>query len=141
MATLKILVADPASGALSLGLTSPPQYVSGIDLLVQIVALELLNNGGRAIMDPNKSGGLRSLLGSNIDPNDPSEIFADVSLIVSRVATQIKASQTSTGRLPSERLSDLQLVDISTPTADSAYVYIGVINEEEQVAQAAVAIQ
>ena len=142
MATLKVLVADPATGALSLGLPSPPQYVSDIDLLVQIIVLDLLNNGGRSITEPDKGGGLRTLIGINIDPDDPSEIMADVRMIVSRVEQRIKEKQVSTGRPPSERLSTLQLIDVSPDSsADSVLVYLGVINEEEQVSQAMVALR
>jgi hypothetical protein len=114
--------------------------VEGIDLLVQIVALLFLLNGGRSISTPGRAGGLRELLGSNLDPDDPAELFADVRLIVSRVEQTIKEEQVRTQRGPSERLQALQLVDI-IPDGDngtSIEVIVAVVNEEQQQAQAVV---
>ena len=101
MPDLKVLIRDPATGRLRLGLPRPPQYVSGIDKLVQIVALLFMENGGRSITTPGRAGGLRSLLGSNINPDDPAELMADVRLITSRVEQQIKEEQVRTRRPPS----------------------------------------
>lgn len=140
MPDLKILIRDTETGRLSLGLSRPPQLVTGIDLLVQIVATLFLLNGGRSIASPGRAGGLRALLGSNINPNDPSELFADVQLIVSRVEQTIKEEQVQTRRPPSERLQALQLIDI-VPDDDigtSIEVIVTVVNEEQQQAQAVV---
>lgn len=140
MPDLKILIRDPATGRLSLGLSRPPQKVEGIDLLVQIVATLFLLNGGRSIATPGRAGGLRSLLGSNIDPSDPAELFADVGLIVSRVEQTIKEEQVRTNRPPSERLQALQLIDI-VPDGESGTaieIIVAVVNEEQQQAQAVV---
>lgn len=138
---LKVLTADPVTGALSLGLPRPPQYVSGIDKLVQIVALELLNNGGRSIANPSKGGGMRALFGSNIDPDDPSELMTDVQITVSRVEQNIKDGQVNTKRPPSELLTQLQILDIIPDESNlEVRVAIAVINEERRVGQATVAM-
>jgi len=139
---LKILVLDPATGTLVPGIPRPPQEVTGIDKLVQIVALELLNNGGRSIFNPGKGGGLRALIGGNADYDDASELFADVRITVSRVEESIKSGQVSTTRAASERLSGLQIVDITPDESTlSVNVIIGVINEEQRLAQAQVALK
>jgi hypothetical protein len=136
---LKVLIADPATGALTLGLPRPPQYVSGIDKLVQIVVLELLNNGGRSIFQPGGGGGLRAILGTNVDYDDVSELFSDVQVTISRVEENIKQAQVNTQRPPSERLGQLQIVDIVPDEANLAVeVFIGVVNEEQTLAQAVV---
>lgn len=136
---LRVLIQDPTTGALTLGLSRPPQYVSGIDKLVQIVVLELLNNGGRSIFSPGSGGGLRALLGTNIDYDDVSELFSDVQVTLSRVEENIKQAQVSTSRPPSERLSQLQIVDIIPDESNLAVdVYLGVVNEEGDLAQAVV---
>ena len=138
---LKMLLADPTTGALRLGMPRPPQFVSGIDKLVQIVALELLNNGGRSIFDPAGGGGLRALVGTNVDYDDPSEIFSDVRVTLSRVEQNIKNGQVNTTRPPSERLSQLQIVDIVPDEANlEVRVLLGVVNEEQRLGQAVVAM-
>jgi hypothetical protein len=139
MPDLKLLIRDPATGRLRLGMPRPPAVVQGIDKLVQIVALLFMENGGRSIVTPGRAGGLRALLGSNIDQSDPAELMADIRLIVSRVEEQVKQEQVRTRRPPSERLQSLQLVDI-VPDEDQPEVEIivAVINEEQQQAQAVV---
>ena len=139
MPDIKILNRDVLTGRLSVGLTVPPEYVEGIDLLVQIVALTYLNNGGRSIVTPDRAGGLREFIGSNINPDDPSELFADLRLITSQIEQLIKQEQVLTARPPSERLLRLQLIDIIPNEDDlSVEVIVAVVNEEQQQAQAVV---
>lgn len=139
MPDLQLLIRDPGTGRLRLGSPKPPVKISGIDLLVQIVALLLMNNGGRSIVSPGRAGGLRALLGTNFDPEDPSELFADIRLIVSRVEQTIKEEQVRTSRPPSERLQSLQLIDIVPDEVNfDIEVVIAVVNEEQQQAQAVV---
>lgn len=140
MSDLKVLQAD-AYGVLSLGIQRPPEYVDGIDKLVQIVALTLMTNPGRSIIDPNKGGGIRSLVGSNINPDDPGELFADIRLMVERTRDYVFQSQVNTARTPAERLSDLQLVDVVLDEYSSEVgVVLAVVNEEQIASQAMVAI-
>ena len=139
MPDLKLLTRDPITGRLRPGLTSPPQEISGIDLLVQNVALLFLTNGGRSIVVPDRVGGLLRFIGANYDPEDASELFADLRLMTSQIEQRIKEEQISTARPPSERLVALQLIDI-VPDDDQPEIEIivGVVNEEQQTAQAVV---
>lgn len=140
MPDLKLIARDD-SGRVTVAMPSPPEYVEGIDLLVQIVALTFLNNGGRSIINPDRVGGLRLLLGSNIDPDDPSEMFADLRLIASQVEQIIKREQARTSRQPSERLLRLQLVDVLPNETDlSVEVIVSVVSEDQQQAQAVVVV-
>lgn len=139
MADIKLLYRDDTTGALKVGMARPPEYVEGIDLLVQNVALLFLNNGGRSIFNPGRIGGLRDFIGYNFDPDDPSELFADIQLMTSRIEQTIKQEQVLANRLPAEKLLSLQLVDIQ-PNEDqlSIEIIVAVVNEEQQVAQAVV---
>lgn len=138
MADIQVLKKN-SRGALVPGLTRPPRYIEGIDLLVQNVALLYLNNGGRSIFQPGRAGGLRGLIGSNYDPDDPSELFADLRLMTSQIEKIIKEEQVALRRPPSERLDELQLIDISTGADETEVeVVVMVINEERQTAQAVV---
>lgn len=139
MSDLKIL-AVTVDGKLSLALARPTTKISGIDKLVQIVTLCFLNRGKRSIFNPGRTGGLRELLGSNINPDDPQELFADIRLTVNQVERFIKESQTSTQRRPSERLRQLQLVDIVPTDLQEIQLYVAVVNEENQYTRAVVVV-
>lgn len=140
MPDLKILVAD-ANGRLTPGVSRPPQYVEGIDLLVQNVALLYMTNGGRSVVVPDRAGGLRSYIGQNFDIDDPSELFADIRLMTSQVEQQIKEEQVTTARPPSERLAALHLVDIvPNDEQPEINIIVAIVNEEQQTAQAVVSV-
>lgn len=141
MPDLKILTQDPSTGRLKLGISRPPRKTEGIDLLVQNVALLFLNNGGRSIFAPGRAGGLREFIGLPFDPEDPSELVADLQVMVSRVEEQIKEEQVRTSRPPSERLQSLHLIDI-VPDDDQpeAEIIVAVVNEEQQQRQAIVVV-
>jgi hypothetical protein len=142
MPDLKIFTTN-AYGALVPGIPRPPETVEGIDLLVQIVALLYLNNGGRSIFKPGRAGGLRDYIGLAIDPEDPSELFADLRLMTSRIEQIIKEEQVQTRRPPSERLLSLQLIDIAPgddDRPDSVELIVAVINEEHSQEQAVVVV-
>lgn len=141
MAELKVFNRDPITGRMTPGIPRPPQTVSGIDLLVQIVALLFLNNGNRSIFTPGRAGGLRSFIGVNYDIDDPSELFADLRLVASQVEQTIKQEQESTSRPSSERLLSLQLVDIVPDDNNlEVEIIVQVINEEQQTLPVAVVI-
>lgn len=141
MPDLKVLTTDAVTGRLRLGVPRPPQTVEGIDLLVQIVAVLLLTNGGRSIFNPDRSGGFRSLIGSNYIVEDVGELFADIRMILNRVEQTIKEEQAKTTRPPSEILSKLELINI-IPNEEQGdiEVVVAVINEERQQAQALVGV-
>jgi hypothetical protein len=115
--------------------------VEGIDLLVQIVALLYLSNGGRSIFEPGRAGGLRSFIGLNFDPDDPAELFADLRLMTSRIEQMIKEEQEKTRRTASERLLALQLLDIIPDDINPEIeIIVQVVNEEQQTQQAVVVV-
>jgi hypothetical protein len=139
MPDLKLLIRDPATGRLRPGVPSPPEEIEGIDLLVQNVALLYLTNGGRSIVYPDRVGGLRQFIGANFDPNDPSELFADIRVMTNQIEQRIKEEQVQTSRPPSERLLALQLIDIVPDEYQPEIeIIVAVVNEEQQTAQAIV---
>lgn len=137
----RVLV-ENGSGVLVPGLPRPPERLVGIDKLVQIVALTFLTNGGRSIAYPGRAGGVRACVGqTNLDPEDPSELFADMRIIVSQVERTIKEEQVRTNRPSSERLQSLQLIDVvPDEETDSVDISVAVVNEDQQQSQAVVAL-
>ena len=141
MSDLKILTVDESTGRITPGLPSPPEEISGIELLVQIVALLYLTNGGRSIVTPDRVGGLRRFLGGNVNLEDPAEFFADIRMMTSQIERQIKREQVKTKRVPAERLQELQLIDIIPNEEESSVeIRVAVVNEEQQQQQAVVTV-
>lgn len=107
-----------------------PKKLTGISKLIQIVVLSLLNVPGRDVLDPDKGGGLPSLVGNNIDPNDATEIFAEVVQRVKKSQAEIIAAQVGLDEEPEEKLQELQIVEIKQgANIDEIFVRIRVINE------------
>ena len=109
-----------------------PKKVTGISKLVQIVVLSLMNVSGRDVLDPSKGGGLPALVGSNIDPSDSTEIYAEVARRIRKTEEEIIADQVGIGDSTAEKLSELQIVEIkrSDLNIDEIFVRIRVINQE-----------
>jgi hypothetical protein len=141
MSDLKIFSIDPVTGRFKVGIPRPSVEISGIDLLVQNVAQLYLTNGGRSIVTPDRIGGLRQYLGANVDLEDASELFADITMMTRQIEQQIKEEQNSTTRPPSERLQELRFIDIIPDEEESAIeIRVQIVNEEQQQQQALVAV-
>lgn len=142
MADIKIVHKDPNTGVLTIGIPRPPQFVSGIDLLVQIVTIELLTSPGRDIIDPDAGGNLRSLIGSNMAFDDEAEIFAEMRVMVSAAEENIKRKQRNSNRPASEQLGQLQLIDI-VPDEENLQleVILRVVSLDQQDTSAIVGLQ
>lgn len=112
MADVKIVQRDSVTGVLTVGITRPPEFISGIDLLVQSVVIELLHSPGRDINDPQSGANLRSLIGANVSFDDEAEIFAEIKLMVSAAEKNMRAAQASSNRPANEQLGKLELMDV-----------------------------
>lgn len=116
-----------------------PKKVTGISKLIQIVIFSLLNVPGRDILDPDKGGGLPSLIGSNMDANDTTEIFADIVQRVKKSQSEITAAQVGLNEDPEEKLQELQIVKIEQGTnVDEIFVRIRIINEAGRASEVVV---
>lgn len=140
MPDIKVVTRNEITGVLEIGISRPPQYISGIDLLVQIVVLELLHSPGRSIIDPESGGNLRSLIGSNFD--DEGEIYADVKMMINTVEKNIRAAQESTNRPSNEKLAKLVLMDI-VPDEEQALleIMLRVVSMDQQTSDAIVGLK
>jgi len=94
-------------------ITNNPKSIDGFSKLVQVAERYLLMTPGSDIFRPNDGGGILSLLRSNVDPSNISNLTSKISTAVGAVRSQIIQSQ-SDGNLPlDEQLQDLFLVDLS----------------------------
>lgn len=142
MSDIKIVYRDENTGVLTIGIPRPPEYVEGIEKLVQIVVIELLTSSGRDIIDPNDGGNLRSLIGTNINYDDESEIFTEIKMLVSLAETNIKKRQVSVARKSNEQLASLTLTDV-VPNEDQGLleIFIRVQSMDQQSTQAIVGLR
>lgn len=137
MSEIKIVHVDPITKQVSFQLSS--KEVVGVDKLVQIVILHLLEDPGQAILDPESGGGLLNLIGSNFSLADPQEIFTEVQLRISKTEAEIANSQIGLDLDPEEKLKSLKLIDIREGTqTDEIFILIRVINELGRITDLAV---
>lgn len=141
MDDLKVINVDPITRVVTLAIPNPPEYVSGLMKLVQIVVLALLNSPASNATYYEDGSGLPQLIGQyNMSSSDPSDILSDISERVEKVKEEIISHQTSlTGEDPSERLTDFSAVNIEQGVnIDSAVVEFRVISEGGDVAYFAI---
>jgi len=125
---IQLIDVDPATRRVFFVLK--PKRLKGINKLVQIVVLSLLNVAGRDALDPEKGGGLPSLVGSNIDPNDSTEVFGEIARRVRKSEKEIVDAQIGLNEDPEENLTEIQIVKIQNgDNDDEIFVRLRVINE------------
>lgn len=128
---VQMIERDPLSGRISFKLRA--KRLTGISKLVQIVVLSLMNVPGQDVLDPDKGGGIPTLVGSNIDPNDSTEIFAEVARRIRKTEQEIIDFQIGVNDPPDEKLRELRILGIERGgSADEVFVRIRVVNEAGQ---------
>jgi phage baseplate assembly protein W len=136
MDDLQIYNVDPETNKVTF--VVKPRKVSGISKLIQIVLLSLLNNPGKDVLDPDKGGGLEELVGFNINPKDSTVIFAEVSRRIKKSEREILEDQIGSSDTPTEKLRELQLVDITEGNIDQINVRVRIINQAGQTSDVTV---
>ncbi len=142
MSDIKIVYRNKVTGILTIGMPRHAEFVTGVSKLVQIVVLELLTSPGRDIIDPNDGGNLRSLIGSNINYDDESEVFTEIKMLIFTAEENIKKRQISASRPANEQLASLTLLDV-VPNEDEALLEISiqVTSLDQQQKQAIVGLR
>ena len=131
MDDFQIIHIDPISRRVTVKPQINPKKISGINKLIQIVVLALLTDPGRDVVDPDGGSGLPSLIGRNISSSDPTEIIAEVSERIEKIKEEILSAQSGLeNEDPSERLSDLQILNVETGTQiDELLVKLRLVSE------------
>ena len=126
---IQVIDVDPVTRKVFFTLKA--KKVTGIYKLIQIVILCLMNTPGRDILDPSKGAGLPTLVGSNIDPNDSTELYGDIAQKINKAEAEIIASQVGINDPSSEKLAELQILDINSGVkADEIFIRLRIINQE-----------
>lgn len=142
MADVRVVSQNRVTGVYSFGMSRPPQFVEGIDLLAQIIVIELMTTPGRNIVDPSAGGNLQSLIGSNVDFDEEAEIFTEIQMMVRAAEENIKDRQANSNRPANEKLGSLQLLDV-VPDEDQAQleIIIKIVSLDQQETEAIVGLK
>jgi len=128
MSDIQLIQVDETSRLVTFKVAA--KKLSGISLLLQIVVLSLLNISGKDILNPEKGGGLPSLVGGSLDVEDDTEIVADITSRVSKTETEIINGQVGLNISSEESLRELRILDISRGASlDEIFVKLRIINE------------
>lgn len=95
------------------GLGKLPKYVSGIQLLIQLVTKQLLASPRSDSFDPKMGGGVRSMLRRPLDTDEIGQIQTDFQVAVSRIEEKIQLDQSGKALASDERLSSLEVEEIT----------------------------
>lgn len=131
MTDIQLIDVDPITRRIVFVLKA--KTLSGISKLVQIVVISLLTSPGKDVLDPERGGGILDLLGSNIDPNDSTELFAEVVQKIKKTEKEVIQSQIGLNDPSDERLREVQIVDLSKgANADELFIRLRIINEASE---------
>jgi len=104
-----IKVLSPVSAAkqdaiITLGLTTPPKTISGIDRLVQNWVIIFLTTPGSDIFSPNSGGGAMSIIGRPTNKSGKG-VSADLAMAIEKTKNELLRIQSSNQSVPpSEKL-------------------------------------
>lgn len=141
MAEYRVIKIDPITRVITLDPTLNPEIITGLEKLVQITYLALLNSPGRSAMYPEGGGALKDLIGQyNISSIDPTEALGEISERIEKIKEEILENQnTLENQDPSERLADFAALNIEQGTnIDQVVVKFRLISEAGDVANFAI---
>lgn len=95
------------------GIGKLTKYVSGIQLLIQLVVKQLLAGPGSDSFDPTMGAGVRALLRRPLDQDEIGQIQSDFQIAISRIEEKIQLEQSGKSLASDERLSSLEVVEIT----------------------------
>lgn len=123
-----LIYIDPQTKRVTLKIQ--PRVASGVLKLTQIVLLSLLNVPGQDVLNPEDGGGIPELIGFNFGEGEINEIAAEVTRRVRKTETEVLDQQIGLTITPSERLKEVQIVDIQPgATIDTVFVRLRIVNE------------
>ena len=125
---ISLLRRDPLTGEVTLGLQS--RVVIGVQKLLQLVILSLLNTPGKDIIEPERGGGLPDMIAGNFDASDLTEIVAELTQKIRKTEAEVISSQAGLTVPASERLKEINIVSINQgDSVDQILITIRVTNE------------
>lgn len=127
MNDLTCIYIDPITSKASLRLASKP--VTGINKLIQLVILTLMTSPGSDLLDNKDGAGMLDLPSMNIDPNDLSELYAEVSRKVSLAQAEILKYQIGMDVSAEEKLKSISIISLEVVDSDEVALQLRIENE------------
>lgn len=112
----------------SIGLNPP--ILTGVNKLAQLVLITLLTDPGTDKFDTESGGGMISLLGTPVDPDNLSDIKARVTVVINDTQTQILSEQEELNIPSDERLNRIDLLDVRLNSSLELEVDISIVNDD-----------
>jgi len=104
------------------------RVITGIDELIQVVVLSVINSPGKDPLDYERGGGLAELIGYNI--TDMAELYAEVARRVTFTEREIIERQAGTNIEAEAKLKNINLLEVTEgDTIDEIFVKLEIINE------------
>lgn len=132
MTDIRLIEVDPVTRIVTL--KAGNKKISGIEELIQIVVLSLLNTPGKDVLNPNKGGGIPALIGYNI--SDENELFAEIAERVNKTEQEIIKDQVGLDLDQETKLKAINIKGISLgDSEDTILVRLQIVNELGRVAE------
>lgn len=132
MTDVKLIKVDPVTGIVSFDMSS--KTIEGIDELVQVVVLSLMNTPGKDVLHANKGGGIPSLIGYNI--SNENELFGEIAERISKSEREILEDQIGLDLDAEAKLKSINVKSISRgEDEDTILVTLQIVNELGRIAE------
>lgn len=129
-----LLRLNNTTGEITFEIGNNPPLVKGINKLVQLVLITMLTSPRSDKFD-NYGGGLVDLLSKPMNPNNPSQIKGDISVIVGSTQNQLISEQTDPNIPSEERLKQIDLVNVTiNRDALEVEMLIRIVSEDDEIA-------
>jgi phage baseplate assembly protein W len=92
--------------------TDSPEFISGIELLLQNVIINLFTTQGSNRFNNNLGGGIYDIIGKGYTVGQEDSVKAEFALAFSTVEAQIKSEQEGMNLLPEEKLENIDLLSL-----------------------------
>lgn len=107
--------------------------IEKVPFLIQRVVVSLMNVPGQDVLEPMRGGGVPELVGYNIDIEKPSGIFSELARRIKKTQAEILADQIGSTALPEEKLSSLEIIEITqSEQIDEVNARIRIVNQAGQ---------
>lgn len=100
------------------------RVVAGTQKLVQQFMKLLLTTTGTDVFRPTTGGDLQQFVGINFSPKNPSMVVAQVTMRIVQCGLDMTLRQTVAGIPPDERLSDVQVLEMSVDPEDPTIMQV-----------------
>jgi len=124
---IQLFTVNPTTNRIEWGVV--PKVITGINKLIQIVVLALLEVPGYDVLDPADGSGIPALLGMNVYVDDISSAKGEIARGIKKIQSEIIKYQVGLNCTADEKLSDIKILNITQGEAsDEILVKLRVVS-------------